>query len=99
VVLDYSNAQQMILGRRPLMATDEKGYPHEAAQVEAVFCDTYFLNIWPEYLRIAFGEHLRDRPYYRSAIAMPISDAKSLAKDILELVERIEKDKAKEAKG
>ena len=77
---------------------EEDRYPDEAAQIAASFTDTYYVNIWPGALRIAFGEALRGKAFYRTAVVIPIDDAKALANDILELIVRLESDEKKKKK-
>jgi hypothetical protein len=60
--------------------------PEGAAEISAIYCDTYYINVWPDYMRLTFGEALEGKAYYRQAVAMPIGDAESLANDILTLV-------------
>lgn len=74
--------------------TQEAG-PEGTGEISAIYCDTYYINVWPTYLRLTFGETLEEKAYYRQAIAMPIGQAESLANDILSLVKQYREDEAK----
>ena len=76
----------------------EEAGPEGIAEVSAIYSDTYYLNIWPTYFRITFGESFEEKVYYRQAVAMPIDQAEALAKDVLSLIkeyrEEAEKNRA-----
>ena len=57
-------------------------------EVPAIYADSFTLSIRADRLRIAFGEYLEGKVYYRTAVSVPLDDAKSLSKDIIELLER-----------
>jgi hypothetical protein len=53
----------------------------------ALYCDAFHLTTWPGHVRISLGEYF-DRAYYRAAVVMPLEDARALAKDLLQVIER-----------
>ncbi|HUO91804.1 MAG TPA: hypothetical protein VMU22_02730 [Rhizomicrobium sp.] len=63
----------------------------------ATYCDTYSVDVFggASIVRITFGEFLdrETEPYYRMAVALPISDAKALAKSLERLIKRAEEKK------
>lgn len=75
-------------------ATEDKDHAEDienAAVIPALYSDTYWLTVWSGHIRLTFGEQLADKARYRSALVMDWDDALSLAKDIVELVERRKK--------
>ena len=68
---------------------DREPYPEDAGRLPAPYSDMYYINWWPGHLRIAFGEALYGKTFFHAAVVMPISDAESLAHDILEAVEKL----------
>ena len=64
----------------------EEAGPEGVADISAIYCDTYYINVWTDYLRMTFGESFEEKTYYRQAVAMPIGQAEALANDILSLV-------------
>jgi hypothetical protein len=69
--------------------------------VPATYADTFEVSVVPEagIVRIAFGEYAgRNRPYFiRTAVAMPIDDAKALGRMIQRLIHETEEESKREA--
>ena len=69
----------------------------------ATYCDAYNVDVWPGpgVVRISFGEFTNKEylPFFRAAIVMPISDAKSLAETLIALIREAEQDKEKREKS
>ena len=63
-------------------------FPEEAGRLVTLFSDTFFLTIGDAGIRIAFGEDLGGKAYYRSAIQMPSQEAEALANQIIGLLKR-----------
>jgi hypothetical protein len=64
-----------------------------ADELPGLYTDAYTLFWWAGRIRIAFAEYLNEEMHYRTAIVMPVEDAESLAKDILDAVEKARKPK------
>lgn len=68
--------------------------------VPATYADTFEVSVVPGagIVRIAFGEYAgRNRPYFiRTAVAMPIEDAKALGRMIRRLIHETEEEKEQE---
>ena len=67
---------------------DPKQMPSKAREMGAPYCDSYFVSVWPDIVRIAFGEALDGETYYRAAVAMPLNEAEELARSILDSIEQ-----------
>lgn len=69
--------------------------------VPATYADTFEVSVVPEagIVRIAFGEYAgRNRPYFiRTAVAMPLEDAKALGRVIQRLIRETEEESKQEA--
>ncbi len=61
-------------------------------ETPAVYCDTYTADWFGDVIRIAFGEYTdRDHyPFFRTAVAIPLSDAKRLIRTLTRLVKEAE---------
>jgi hypothetical protein len=63
-------------------------------RLPAVYCDTYSSAVFRRagVVRIAFGEYVGRNymPFYRSCVAMPISDAKMLVRTLTRQITRAE---------
>jgi hypothetical protein len=68
--------------------------------VPATYADTFEVSVVPDagIVRIAFGEYAgRNRPHFiRSAIAMPMEDAKALGRMLRRLIRETEEEKEQE---
>jgi hypothetical protein len=62
--------------------------PITARVISAPYCDAYIVSVFPNIVRIAFGEALEGETYYRTAIAMPLREAEDLARSILESIKQ-----------
>ena len=65
-----------------------------------VYCDTFTLDSWTSgVVRIAFGEYTDPEhyPWYRTAVVMPISDVKALARALTRVVTEAEAEAEAEA--
>jgi hypothetical protein len=63
-------------------------------ETPGIFCDTFAVDTWPsQVVRIVFGEYTAAgyQPFFRSAIVMPIDDAKQLSDAIKRSIEAFEK--------
>ena len=58
-----------------------------------IYCDAYTANYFPSgVIRITFGEYIdKDHyPYFRTAVVIPLSDAKRLVRTLNRLITRAE---------
>jgi hypothetical protein len=60
-----------------------------SVQRVGLYCDAFHLVTWRGHVRISLGEYF-DRAYYRTAVVMPLEDARSLANNLLEEVKKQE---------
>jgi hypothetical protein len=76
---------------------DPTQMPLAAREMAAPYCDAYFVSVWPDIVRIAFGEALDGETYYRTAIAMPLREAEEFARSILDSIQqqRVKSNKSK----
>ena len=87
------------------MADTENLTPEEEAEnaaehkrlgeLPAVYVDTFASYITSTFMRLAFGENLRDKTYYRTAILLELEDAIALRDFLTERIARME-EKARE---
>jgi hypothetical protein len=72
---------------------------HAWKETPAIYADNFEISVIPDaqIARIAFGEFAgRGRPaFLRTAVAMPISDAKTLVKMLGDLIRDMEEEEAK----
>lgn len=70
--------------------TDEYGW----LGLPAIYCDAYSVAGWPgdRIIRMVFSESTGPgwQPFYRAAIAMPVTDAKAFVKSLERQIERAE---------
>jgi hypothetical protein len=74
-------------------AENERMVEEFTKSLPAIFVDTYYLSLTKTVARITLGEYTDDgRVFYRGAYVMPTQSAVELAKAILELFGKTEKD-------
>jgi hypothetical protein len=71
-------------------------------QLSGVFCDTFVLDVWKPVntVRMVFGEYVDEDhlPFFRTAITMPIADAKQLVRVLSKALKEAEEAEEVEAK-
>jgi hypothetical protein len=71
-------------------------------QMPAVFCDTFVVSVWgpPGIVRLTFAEFTDNKmlPFFRTAVVLPIADAKALARELDEQIRAAEMEAAAENK-
>jgi hypothetical protein len=65
----------------------------KAAEISAIFADSYSIDWSSESMRIAFAEYLYGKKYYRVAVVLPMEDAERLGEHLTEIAERAKRER------
>lgn len=88
------------ISKRKLRKAPESDPENSWLQVPAHYCDTFSTSIIREckMVRIVFGDYVgrEYRPFYRSAVVMPLSDIKSLIRHLSRLVAELEREEVQD---
>lgn len=74
---------------------DEEGSAPIGADIQPLYCNSFFLYVGPETTRIIIGDSVAGQCDYESALIMPTSTARELATSLLEMMDRAEAVKRK----
>ena len=65
----------------------------KAAEISAIFVNSYSIDWSSESLRIAFAEYLYGQKHYRVAVLLPMEDAERLGEHLTEIAQKAKRER------
>lgn len=72
--------------------------PEGISKLPTIYSDAFFLTYWPDRVKISFGETIEEAMEWRTAVLMPIYDARALAQRLAAAIAEIDKEIAAQEK-